>query len=451
MAVTDVLLTLGVDGVPGAARHGTARVGGRRRGLAASAKYPGACSSCRSSSRATAAGAERRSRSGSRVLAFALTSPFVLVHGGAAWDDVTRVNGSRTDGWLGFEDDPATPFAFSLRLWETVGPLVLVALVGLVVAAAPARRRDLVLLSFAAVYCLSLLPIEAHFDRYVLPLVPVACVLAGATRPLAVAALVACLVPLWWSIDDTAALTGRDRRLDAAAWIDRTVPRQDTIAADPSTLPLSGRHVIRLELPGPGRPFDARRNIAALRAHGARWLVVSGVGHRPRPRGVRRLPGRGAVLPLSRDADACLRRRGLRARTPVVARVPHLPLSDGGRAAPLAGVRPRGRVLPLGAVLLGVEIAASRVLAPTFGSSLYVWGALIGVVLTGLALGYAIGGAVADRWPSPYLLVSAIALGALLVLAIPLVDRVGARARRHVGPRGRGSTRSSRRWPCSGR
>ena len=36
-----------------------------------------------------------------------------------------------------------------------------------------------------------------------------------------------------------------------------------------------------------------------------------------------------------------------------------------------------------GAVLLGVEIAASRVLAPTFGSSLYVWGALIGVVLTG--------------------------------------------------------------------
>ena len=40
-----------------------------------------------------------------------------------------------------------------------------------------------------------------------------------------------------------------------------------------------------------------------------------------------------------------------------------------------------------GAVLLGVEIAASRVLAPTFGSSLYVWGALIGVVLTGLAVG----------------------------------------------------------------
>ena len=64
-----------------------------------------------------------------------------------------------------------------------------------------------------------------------------------------------------------------------------------------------------------------------------------------------------------------------------------------------------------GAALLGVEIAASRVLAPTFGSSLYVWGALIGVVLTRLSVGYWAGGALADRWPSPYLFVGAIALG----------------------------------------
>ena len=75
-----------------------------------------------------------------------------------------------------------------------------------------------------------------------------------------------------------------------------------------------------------------------------------------------------------------------------------------------------------GAALLGVEIAASRVLAPTFGSSLYVWGALIGVVLTGLAIGYWAGGTLADRWPSPYLFVGAIAVGAGLVLAIPFVD-----------------------------
>ena len=50
-----------------------------------------------------------------------------------------------------------------------------------------------------------------------------------------------------------------------------------------------------------------------------------------------------------------------------------------------------------GAALLGLEIAASRVLAPYFGNSLYVWGALIGVVLAGLSTGYWIGGAFRGR------------------------------------------------------
>src|SRR5688500_14931374 len=75
-----------------------------------------------------------------------------------------------------------------------------------------------------------------------------------------------------------------------------------------------------------------------------------------------------------------------------------------------------------GGVLLALEIAASRVLAPFFGNSLHVWGALIGVVLTGLAIGYWRGGALAARWPSIRLLLAAMTLGALLVLAIPYVD-----------------------------
>lgn len=75
-----------------------------------------------------------------------------------------------------------------------------------------------------------------------------------------------------------------------------------------------------------------------------------------------------------------------------------------------------------GAVLLGVELAASRVLAPFFGNSLFVWGALIGVVLAGLAVGYWAGGALADRRPAPLLLVGVICAGALSVLAVPLLD-----------------------------
>jgi hypothetical protein len=48
------------------------------------------------------------------------------------------------------------------------------------------------------------------------------------------------------------------------------------IAADPSTLPLDGRPVVRFELPGPGRSFDERRDIERLRRDGVRLLLLSG-------------------------------------------------------------------------------------------------------------------------------------------------------------------------------
>jgi hypothetical protein len=34
--------------------------------------------------------------------------------------------------------------------------------------------------------------------------------------------------------------------------------------------------VIRLELPGPGRPSDPRRDVAALRRRGVGWVLISG-------------------------------------------------------------------------------------------------------------------------------------------------------------------------------
>ncbi len=52
-----------------------------------------------------------------------------------------------------------------------------------------------------------------------------------------------------------------------------------------------------------------------------------------------------------------------------------------------------------GAVVMGLEIVGSRLLAPVFGSSLFVWGALIGVVLAAMSSGYAAGGWLADRFP----------------------------------------------------
>ncbi|HEU4503750.1 MAG TPA: fused MFS/spermidine synthase [Nitrospira sp.] len=52
-----------------------------------------------------------------------------------------------------------------------------------------------------------------------------------------------------------------------------------------------------------------------------------------------------------------------------------------------------------GAVVMALEILGSRLLAPVFGNSLFVWGALIGVILAAMSSGYAFGGWVSDRRP----------------------------------------------------
>jgi spermidine synthase len=76
-----------------------------------------------------------------------------------------------------------------------------------------------------------------------------------------------------------------------------------------------------------------------------------------------------------------------------------------------------------GGALLSLEIASSRVMAPYFGSSLFVWGALIGVVLAGLSVGYWLGGVLADRFATPLFFIGVLVFAALLVVAIPFADR----------------------------
>ena len=88
-----------------------------------------------------------------------------------------------------------------------------------------------------------------------------------------------------------------------------------------------------------------------------------------------------------------------------------------------------------GAVLLGLELVASRVVAPFFGSSIFVWGALIGVVLAGLSVGYWIGGRLADRFRRRCSC-SARSARRRLILLIPVVDGwVLEQVVRNAGPR----------------
>jgi spermidine synthase len=50
-----------------------------------------------------------------------------------------------------------------------------------------------------------------------------------------------------------------------------------------------------------------------------------------------------------------------------------------------------------GTASMGLELLAGRLVTPTFGSSIYVWGSVIGVFLVALSAGYEVGGRVAGR------------------------------------------------------
>jgi len=78
-------------------------------------------------------------------------------------------------------------------------------------------------------------------------------------------------------------------------------------------------------------------------------------------------------------------------------------------------------VFGCGAALMGLEMVAARVLAPYLGNSIYVWGAVISVVMIALSAGYALGGQLADRFGAARSLPPVIAAAGLSTAAAPLV------------------------------
>lgn len=71
-----------------------------------------------------------------------------------------------------------------------------------------------------------------------------------------------------------------------------------------------------------------------------------------------------------------------------------------------------------------LEITGSRIIAPYFGNSLFVWGSLIGVILAALSSGYYYGGKMADRKPSAKTLSLVILQAGVAVAFVPLLSAV---------------------------
>src|ERR1700741_4795180 len=74
-----------------------------------------------------------------------------------------------------------------------------------------------------------------------------------------------------------------------------------------------------------------------------------------------------------------------------------------------------------GGVLMALEIVGSRVLAPYFGSSIFVWGSLISVVMAALSLGYYWGGWLSAREPSYGWLLLLLLIPGVMIFFLPFI------------------------------
>ena len=76
-----------------------------------------------------------------------------------------------------------------------------------------------------------------------------------------------------------------------------------------------------------------------------------------------------------------------------------------------------------GGAILVLEVLGFRLFAPYFGSSVYVTGTLVGIVLAALSLGYFVGGSLADRRPEERIMYAAILAAAGYLAVVMLVYR----------------------------
>jgi predicted membrane-bound spermidine synthase len=76
-----------------------------------------------------------------------------------------------------------------------------------------------------------------------------------------------------------------------------------------------------------------------------------------------------------------------------------------------------------GMTSIGTELSASRLIAPFFGDSTFIWANVIGLTMTYLAIGYWLGGRLADRYPRLWVLYTVTSLAAIWSALLPYLAR----------------------------
>jgi spermidine synthase len=89
-----------------------------------------------------------------------------------------------------------------------------------------------------------------------------------------------------------------------------------------------------------------------------------------------------------------------------------------------------------GATVMAVELMSARMVAPYFGSSLYVWATVIGFTLLALAIGYFFGGVIADKYRGPDALLWVLLIASVFLLLMHLSASLLTIAFENISPRG---------------
>lgn len=77
-----------------------------------------------------------------------------------------------------------------------------------------------------------------------------------------------------------------------------------------------------------------------------------------------------------------------------------------------------------GGAVMGVELLGAKMLAPFFGSSLYVWSSVMAITLAGLASGYFFGGMLSSRKKNELLLYKVLLIASLFMVLMPYTSKI---------------------------
>ena len=75
-----------------------------------------------------------------------------------------------------------------------------------------------------------------------------------------------------------------------------------------------------------------------------------------------------------------------------------------------------------GAAVMAVELLGAKLIAPSYGASLYVWATTLAVTMGGLTTGYLIGGFLSERHPNKVVLHYIVLASAIFVLIMPFTS-----------------------------